>query len=181
MLTQSPETLGQGKLWAIHQAQQLVGLSVAEGLVRCEGHAAVGQAVFDAVQHDTKKSDARTVTRFGSGTNAIITAWLESDGEALPPTHPDFGIDLRGRTYERNDGMQLLVSDFDPDAVRITTAINRLRVVRLALPEVLRTYKPEVSEVSDRLAGIISALGSASYHTGREPQRPDYGRFGFRF
>src|SRR4051794_20483604 len=100
MLTQSPETLGQGKLWAIHQAQEMSKRSLDDALVRCEGHAMLGEEMFTANHATSRRPEIRTATRFGSGIAGIIADWLESEGEQLPVRHVDFGIDLSNQILQ---------------------------------------------------------------------------------
>ena len=159
--------MGQGKAWAIHEAQEMVKLPFPEALVRCEDHVFLGEEAFNASVDSAKVLDARAATRFGAHIGSTITNWFDSEGEVLPPYHIDFGVDLSERLITLGS-TRFILNDFDPSQPRMSSAVNRLRAVRLGLPEVLRAHKPEVGEVEDRLKAIRGELGRTAHHAPRE-------------
>lgn len=149
--------LGEGRLWAIAQAQGTIDLPTAEGLDLCLAQSQAAARIYDHHQYDSgQPTQKKTCEQFASVTGKAIVSWEE--GALLPPRHTDLDHDLRRRLFRLGSSTRL-VTDFDPTYEYMSTAVNRLRIVRLALPEILRRDEEDRSSMVEPVSAIAKELG----------------------
>lgn len=155
--------MGEGKAWSILAAQQTIEMPVADGLAVCVGHADAAAQIYDKVAGTGESSpQVQTSRRLAAVTGGIIRDWQKSQA-TLPLAHEDLAIDVGPRIQEITNSEEAIAKRimgirFNPYASHLSAANKRLRLVRMAVPELLR-QRPKLRQAAPYLADINTALG----------------------
>ena len=155
-MPQQAAEMGDGKIWAILNARQALDKPAVEGLEDCLQHTERAADIYRSESGPGRQpTQTKTCEQFASITGQVITDWR--DGGQLPVVHPDLTADINSRATTRGD-KRFFFHNFNPEATNLSTAAHRLRVVRLALPEILRGVSPDQSDVDVPVREIASHL-----------------------
>jgi hypothetical protein len=132
--------------------------------------------VYEQARVNATGKDNGPIHRYGRSITNLCNGWTGMGLDHFPEPHSDLElIDASNRVQVRN-----AASGYRPTDKHPTTVTNRLRVVRLALPEALRVIEKPKATLKDQLAGIIGALEPiSSVDAQRSPKFPH--RWGSRF
>jgi hypothetical protein len=164
-MAQPAAEIGEARVWAIYTANQVQDLDLTDGLSLCDDQATIAADLWERRPPDADEkhpTQARTCVKFAERTTEAIDEWVASDGQALPVRHPDFSLDISPHVLSIGS-LRFFSTNYNPNVRSMRAAVQRLRVVRLALPEVLRLHKPGVEEANEAgLAAIYERLGKIS-------------------
>lgn len=163
-MTNNSAEMGVGANWAIVTAQTLIDMPPSEGLGVCAEQAKVAARIHQGSNGEGQTTQAKTCQRLASVTGQIIADWQRND--TLPEVHDDFRPDLAKRH---------IAERYDPNPQRLSVALQRLKVVRYALPEILRQRQPSLESVRFQLDLVASNLAGISQPGSYVPNRqPSY-------
>lgn len=157
-MPQQAAEMGDGKVWAILSARAALYMPADEGLQACAEHAERAAEIYGNMsRHNDQPTQAKTCEQFASIVGQTIADWQE--GSPLPVKHNDLTADLGSRALKRGDKL-FVRHTFNPDADHLSTAAHRLRVVRLAVPEILRSVPPNQTSLEQPIDEIASHLAT---------------------
>jgi hypothetical protein len=172
------EAVGEGRAWAILSAQALIDEPKDTAMFHLISHAQEAAKIFDDRRYSDNGTQVQTCRQFASGSGEIIDTW-QNDG-TLPAPHEDFRRDLSARVL-KGATRSYVLNNYDPSIPRLSSAVNRLRVVRLGLPEVLRSVRGKDTAIDRRLGELGTHLAEVCPPGVMTRNRPNGGYgYGYR-
>lgn len=161
------QEIGEGRAWAVVTANQIVDMRPEDAVAACQQQAIAGMDILNATRTFADRKDLGAWHRYGRAISELCDGWLGMDADAIPEPHQDLSL-LTGSN--RVFGKRVAVN-YRQDAPYPSTATNRLRVVRLALPEALRGLDKPSMSVKTGVRAIASTVEPISDRRATRPKK----------
>lgn len=159
------QEIGEGRAWAVATANQIAHMRFDDAVAACQQQAVAAMELRQDPAVFPLRKDVGAWNRYGRTIHNLCNGWLGMGQDAIPAPHEDLDLLIGSNRVFGNRA----AVNYDPSAPYPSSVTNRLRVVRLALPEVLRELERPSVAVSSGLKVISSTLEPIA---GKGPNRP---------